>query len=42
MVKYIDNGQIPAGWYYVKEGCCYGNGTREDAERIEAEYNPIE
>lgn len=37
MVQYVDNGCIPAGWYYVKEGCYYGNGTREEAERIEME-----
>lgn len=38
MIKYVDNGYIPAGWYYIKEGSYYGNGSREEAKRIEKEY----
>lgn len=36
MVMYIDNGFI-CGWYFVKEDCYFGNGTKEEAERIEKE-----
>lgn len=36
MVWYIDNGFL-IGWYYCKEGCQYGDGTLETAERIERE-----
>lgn len=38
MIKYVDNGYMSAGWYYIREGSYYGNGTKEDAERIEKEY----
>lgn len=38
MVKYVDNGYMLSGWYYVKEGLYYGNGSKEDAEKIEKEY----
>ena len=37
MIKYVDNGYIK-GWYCIKDGCYYGNGTKDDAERIEKEY----
>ena len=38
MVKYVDNGFI-CGWYFVKEGCYFGDGTKITAERIEKEEN---
>lgn len=38
MVRYIDNGFI-LGWYYCKEDCYFGDGTKEEAERIEKEMN---
>ena len=34
MVKYVDNG-IVCGWYFVKENCYFGDGTKMTAERIE-------
>lgn len=36
MVKYIDDGVL-LGWYFCKEGCCWGDGTKKMAERIEKE-----
>ena len=36
MVKYIDDGVL-LGWYFCREGCCWGDGTKKTAERIEKE-----
>ena len=36
MVQYVDNGFV-CGWYFVKEGCYFGDGTKRTAERIEKE-----
>ena len=36
MVKYVDNGFI-CGWYFVKECCYFGDGTKSAADRIEKE-----
>lgn len=36
MVKYIDDGML-LGWCFCKEGCCWGDGTKKMAERIEKE-----
>lgn len=33
MVKYIDDGVL-LGWYFCREGCCWGDGTKKTAERI--------
>ena len=34
--KNIDDGVL-LGWYFCKEGCCWGDGTKKMAERIEKE-----
>lgn len=36
MVKYIDDGVL-FGWYFCREGYCWGDGTKKTAERIEKE-----
>ena len=36
MVQYVDNGFV-CGWYFVKEGCYFGDGTKRTAEIIEKE-----
>lgn len=36
MVTYTDNGFL-LGWYFVKDGCWFGDGTKEMAEKIEKE-----
>ena len=36
MVQYVDNGFV-YGWYFVKEGCYFGDGTKRTAERIKKE-----
>ena len=36
MVKYVDNGFI-CGWYFVKEDCYFGDGTKRTADIIEKE-----
>lgn len=36
MVQYIDDGVL-LGWYFCKEGCRFGDGTKKTAERIEME-----
>jgi len=38
MVKYVDNG-VFCGWYFVKENCYFGDGTKMTAERIERMEN---
>ena len=38
MVKYVDNGVV-CGWYFVKENCYFGDGTKMTAERIERMEN---
>lgn len=36
MVKYIDD-RVLLDWYFCREGCCWGDGTKKTAERIEKE-----
>ena len=40
MVQYVDN-EFVCGWYFVKEGCYFGDGTKRTAERIEKERESI-
>ena len=40
MVKYVDNGFV-CGWYFVQEGCYFGDGTKSTADRIEKEMEQM-
>ena len=36
MIAYVDNGDV-LGWYYITDGECFGDGTKELAEELAKE-----